>query len=289
MIFVSSSCIKAKSIREAVDLLARSGFKNIELSGGTGYYKDFVEDLLNLKAQFNLNFRCHNYFPPPQKDFVLNLASLDNDTHSTSLAHIRTALKMSAQLGGKKFGFHAGFLIEIALNELGQAISKKSLYDRTAAEKRFHESLDQLYSESGIVKLYVENNVLSKRNFENFGGTNPLLLTSSREILAALERTKFHLLLDLAHLKVSSKTLDLDFNEELSVLLPLSDYLHISENNSLADENHSLSKEGSMYEAICRHRKDVIGKDATLEIYSGIDDLIHSYEILAEVIDERVN
>ena len=80
MIYISSSCVKNTKIKDSVEELATNGFKNIELSGGTEYYDNFENDLLELKDKYNLNYRCHNYFPPPKKHFVLNLASPNNET-----------------------------------------------------------------------------------------------------------------------------------------------------------------------------------------------------------------
>ncbi len=66
MIYVSSSCIRHKKIKDSVKELAENGFQNIELSGGTQYYNNIESDLLKLKEKYNLNYRCHNYFPPPK-------------------------------------------------------------------------------------------------------------------------------------------------------------------------------------------------------------------------------
>ena len=76
MIYISTSCIKNnKKIKTSVEELAINGFSNIELSGGTEPYDQMEYDLLELKDKYNLNYRCHNYFPPPIEPFVLNLAS----------------------------------------------------------------------------------------------------------------------------------------------------------------------------------------------------------------------
>ena len=79
MIYISSSCIKAKTIKESVTILAEAGFKNIELSGGTQYYSSFETDLIKLQDKYGLNYQLHNYFPPPPNHFVLNLASINKD------------------------------------------------------------------------------------------------------------------------------------------------------------------------------------------------------------------
>ena len=74
MIFVSSSCVEHTKIKDSILELASNGFGNIELSGGTEYYENYIEDLLVLKKTFNLRYLIHNYFPPPKEHFVLNLA-----------------------------------------------------------------------------------------------------------------------------------------------------------------------------------------------------------------------
>ena len=54
MIYISSYISKAKSISDQAHALAKEGFTNIELTGGTDFYDGFVDDLKNLKSKFNL-------------------------------------------------------------------------------------------------------------------------------------------------------------------------------------------------------------------------------------------
>ena len=70
MIYVSSSCVKNQFIWQSVETLAKNGFKNIELSGGTERDSRYIKHLHDLKEKFKLNYRCHNYFPPPEEHFV---------------------------------------------------------------------------------------------------------------------------------------------------------------------------------------------------------------------------
>ena len=98
MIYVSTSCVKSKKIIDSVLKLAQSGFKNIELSGGTEYYDNFENDLINLKKEFDLNYLIHNYFPPPLEHFVLNLASTDKDIYEKSLSHYKRAIQLAEKL-----------------------------------------------------------------------------------------------------------------------------------------------------------------------------------------------
>ena len=77
--------------------MADNGFTNIELSGGTEYYDNFENDLINLKKEFDLNYLIHNYFPPPLEHFVLNLASTDKDIYEKSLSHYKRAIQFLAE------------------------------------------------------------------------------------------------------------------------------------------------------------------------------------------------
>ena len=137
MIYISSACVKHKKIRDSVQELADNGFKNIELSGGTEYYENFETDLLELKEKYNLTYLCHNYFPPPEKPFVLNLASLNNETFEMSFKHLQKVISLSNRLGAEKFGFHAGFYIDIKLDEIGKKLSRDNLFDEKESVERF--------------------------------------------------------------------------------------------------------------------------------------------------------
>ena len=112
-IYVSSSCVRSETIADSVRTLSDAGFCAIELSGGTKPYEDMERDLLELKQSRNLEYRPHNYFPPPQTPFVLNLASDDEAVSTQSMDLVRNALRLCKLLGSKKFGFHAGFFMDI--------------------------------------------------------------------------------------------------------------------------------------------------------------------------------
>ena len=172
MIYVSSSCVKSTFINESVEKLAEEGFKNIELSGGTKPYPNLEQDLLALQDKYGLNYLCHNYFPPPEIPFVINIASLDDKIHELSMENISEAIKLSKKLGADRFGFHAGFLLNIPIKEIGKKISKEKLFDRSQAETKFVDSIKKLQSEFSDMELYIENNVLSGANFASFEQEN---------------------------------------------------------------------------------------------------------------------
>jgi sugar phosphate isomerase/epimerase len=282
MIYISTSCVKNTKIEDSVEELATNGFKNIELSGGTVYYEDFEDDLLELKDKYNLNYRCHNYFPPPKKHFVLNLASLNDETFQMSFDHLKKVIALSDRLGADKFAFHAGFFIDIKLNEIGKKLSRDNLFDEKEAVERFCNAYKIIKKQAKNVSLFIENNVFSKTNADTYDGENPFMMTNFNEYKSLKEKIDFNLLLDVAHLKVSAKTLGLNWEEEFENMMSVSSYIHVSDNDGFHDLNNQLTKSSSLLTML--ERSDTRNKDFTLEIYDGMDAIKNSYEVLSEAV-----
>jgi len=281
MIYVSSSCVKAKYIRDSVLQLVEAGFQNIELSGGTQPYENMVSDLLELKDKYSLNYLLHNYFPPPVNPFVVNLAALDAETAYATMEHLKGSLIISRELKAEKFGFHAGFLINIPMNEMGKEITKQQLFDSKKSMEVFCSRFNEIKFLAGKIDLYLENNVLSETNYKNFGHVNPFHFTDLDSYHELAERIQFKPLIDVGHLKVSCQTLNLDFANQLEVFLRMSDYIHISDNDGLRDANEPLVKNSVLYDLISRN--SIKNKTITLEVYSGMKDIIATYQTVEEL------
>jgi sugar phosphate isomerase/epimerase len=281
MIYISTSCVKHNKIKDSVEELASNGFKNIELSGGTEYYKNFENDLLELKDKYSLNYRCHNYFPPPKKPFVLNLASLNDETFQMSFNHLQKVVALSNRLGADKFAFHAGFFIDIKLNEIGKKLSRDKLFDQNEAVERFCSAYRTIKERAEGVSLFIENNVYSRTNAETYGNENPFMMTNFSEYQSLREKIDFNLLLDVAHLKVSTKTLGLNWESEFENMINESNYIHISDNDGFHDLNNQLTKSSSLISML--KNSDTKNKDFTLEIYDNMKAIKKSYEILNEI------
>ena len=46
------------------------------------------------------------------------------------LEHCKKAIDLCRQLGSTKYGVHAGFFIDIKINEIGKPLSKDALFDK---------------------------------------------------------------------------------------------------------------------------------------------------------------
>lgn len=283
MIYLSSSIIKAKKISEAVEILAKEGFLNIELSGGTQPYDELETDLLKLQDQYGVSYLCHNYFPPPPVPLVLNLASLDKEVAEMSFEHCKRAIDLSLKLGAKKYAFHAGFLINIPIHQIGKKIEKRSLFDTDLALQKFHFHLDSLIDyASGRIDLYIENNVLSKENYREFDNQNPFFFTDSQNLKEAAAKTGIGHLLDLAHLFVSCNSLGLNYLDELKSLVSDTDYIHISDNNGKNDQNLPLQKDSEIFQSL--QSINLNKKTITLETYADLDSVRESYDLINSLL-----
>ena len=287
MIYVSSACVKNEFIGDSVIELAKNGFTNIELSGGTNFYEHnaLLRDLKQLKKEYGLNFLLHNYFPPPSAPFVLNIASNDDQIRLDSMNHLYKSIEFSAELGAKHFGFHAGFYIDIKTSDIGKKITSVAYTpeEQGKATGNFERNflLLQEYAKKKNVKLYIENNVYSSSNYEKYGDTNPLMLLDKRGFHHLQQRFPFNLLLDVAHLKVSCTTLHQNFEQNLNELLAVSSYIHISDNNGLEDTNRALNDNSQLLDQLSsRSLKDKI---ITLEIYEDLDQISKTYHLIASL------
>ena len=113
------------------------------------------------------------------------------------------------------------------------------------------------------------------------------MLTDHGSYLELLEKVNFKVLLDLAHLKVSCNTLNLDFLDQSKKLMQYTDYLHVSGNDGLSDQNHGIKDDASIIKFF--ENNDLSDKTLTLEVYSDLDSIRSSYEKLKIFQSVKIN
>lgn len=282
MIYISSSCIKKRNIKEIIELLADNGIRNIELSGGTDYYEGIENDLKMLKQRHKLTYACHAYFPPPKEPFVVNLAACNDEIYRNTIGHYDRCIDCLKRIGCGVLSVHAGFLTEIGTDEIGGKLKGTTVYDEKEAYDRFCHAFKKISKRcrEENIRLYLENNVLSGENYEAFGYRNYMMMTDYESIMRMKERIDFNLLLDLGHLYVSSNTLGLDYTQECLDLKDHTKWIHISENDGIRDEHKSLRKNSPISDQFYQiWHPDM---DITLETVGETEDILRSRELLKE-------
>ncbi len=239
MIYVSSIATGEKTIEGIASWGAQFDNISVELSGNCGSDAQIQNKLQGLQAD-RIGFIFHNYFPPPKTPFVLNLASQDEQICNKTVEHCKNAINISGYFGLPYYSIHAGFLFDPNPKELGQKLSHSGLFPEAEAIDTFIKNVVMLseFAKTRGVRLLIENNVLANFNLANFG-KNPLLMVDpvqTRYILQA-SRGAIGLLLDVAHLKVSAKTLGFDPANFIRDCDPWISAYHLSDNDGLTDSN----------------------------------------------------
>ena len=173
-------------------------------------------------------------------------------------------------------------MIDIKPKEAGRKIPHRNLSNKKKALKRFSEGWEIIMNEAADeVSLYIENNVLSSTNYKTYSGYNPFFLTNYSSYLELKEYIDFNLLLDVAHLKVSAKSLNLNFNDELKNLLPLTNYIHLSDNDGLHDQNKAFDTNSDLLKTLYNY--DLSYNTFTLETYDDLEKIKDNYNMFYEI------
>lgn len=238
MLYITSYCSSEKSVARGIEQFASLGFKNIELTGGTGYSEYLEEKLHDLRDKFGLTYLIHNYFPPQQENFVLNLASGDRVVRSGTFNLVSQAVALSREFSQHLYSIHAGYV-----HDLSPVKGKDGLFlpanSRKNSKKAFYDSVEHIASSllpKGF-KLAVEN------AFPAYGNGRFSMLSSPEDIFEFLQFTERYpnigFLLDLGHLNVAAYYQK--FDKEIFLKKLLSDFrhkifeLHLSRNNGVED------------------------------------------------------
>ncbi|MBD1144454.1 sugar phosphate isomerase/epimerase [Pelagibacterales bacterium SAG-MED37] len=255
MICISTGQFKGINTSNLIKKLYKNGIENIELSAGN-YEKNIEKKIISLKKEQNLFL--HNYFPRPQKDFILNLCSTNPKIRKKSYEHVINGINLSSKIKAKCFSFHAGFLLDPNILEIGKKFTRTNIRNKSDAIKDFIKIVNKLakYAKNKNIILLIENNVVTSQNLKNFK-KNPLLMTGYKDAIKIMNKTadNVYLLLDVAHLKVSSKTLGFSKTEFIKKCNKWIKVYHLSDNNGEFDTNDDVKNNSWFWKYL---KKDAI-------------------------------
>lgn len=238
--YISTIAFLGQPVERIFEMAKEQEF-NLEFSSALPFHPD-MEKLFN---DYPFPKLAHNYFPAPQDPFVLNLASKDENIRQRSIAHCKNGLKMSKKANAPFFAAHAGFCLDPKPEELGKKLQQSTeLINKEAHWILFIESVEEIMklARELNVDFYIENNVTAQMNI-NTHGQNPLFCAEPHEMIRLFNHINdphFGILLDTAHLKVSSRTMKFSLDLAVDQLQSTIKAIHHSDNEGLLDNNQPL-------------------------------------------------
>ena len=262
-IFLSTGGFSKQKPVDTANLFLKNNIVNIELSSGK-HSNQNLNEIIKLKKK--CNFVLHNYFPPPKKPFVMNLASKNKSIFKQTRNLILKSIKFSKKVNSNYYAFYAGFCFDPDIKKLGQTFKKTKLLSRKITINIFRKrvlEINRLIKDKKF-NLLIENNVITKKNYDRFG-CNPLLLTNPKEIRNFFKKMpkNIGLLLDVGHLKVSAETEGFSAKNAMNKLKPFIKGYHLSENSGFVDNNEAINRNSWFIPYLKKNVKYI-----TLEVYT---------------------
>ncbi len=287
-VYVSSGAFRTTSIDELFRLAKEFDIQHLELSSGMMYQPNFLDVVRDMKDDFN--FLVHNYFPPPEQPFVLNLASSDTQTIQQSLAMCRRNIDLCKALNVPFYSVHSGFVLELQTEDLGkperqEALAKESKSNYEQAYTIFLRSVRALnqYAKQRAVGLLLENNV---RTADGKAVPNVLMSTPDEllRFMADIDDGNVGILLDVGHWNVSAETCGFDAIVGLRQVKSAMRCLHLSDNDGVRDSNQKVS-ETSWFMGLLSEFNHV---PMVVEVYGLSGDDIHQQVNLVEQMKNKL-
>lgn len=266
--YCSTGCFRGMGLRDIVRLACKYNLP-LELSSALPFVSNMLEPVFQSRSEINL--LVHNYFPPPEVPFTLNLASLNQDTYARSIKHCMAAIDLCAALGSPFYSVHAGFALEMEPDMLGEPVIQAKLAANSRVEKRtayeaFIQAVRQLasYAVENKVGLLIENNVVAPENVSS-NGEYPMLLADVYEIQGFFNEfghLGIGLLLDVGHAKVTANSLDQRPEAYFDELKAFIRCLHLSDNDGVRDTNSAFNRQAWFMP----HLKELLSVPIVLEV-----------------------
>lgn len=248
-IYVSTSSITQPfDLASVLQNYSENNIKYIEL-GSSHHYASNIEEIL---FQYpDVNFVVHNYFPPPEKEFALNIASFDENIRNNSIEHAKKTIDLCTKIGAPLYSMHAGMLADP---------NSIVFFEGFQFEEKTITSADEEKAFQFLVKSCIELNAYAKQKGIKFAietsGGHPskfslLLMTKIEEfekLYTEIDDDNFGILLDIGHYNISTHLYENESHEEFIRKFKNKIFqIHIHHNDGSDDQHQPpTSKEMSL-------------------------------------------
>jgi sugar phosphate isomerase/epimerase len=288
-LYISTNSFPDRSPEGIRTAVRQGGWTHIEFSGIRASAREAILLCRQMREE-GIEVILHNYFPPADDPFLLNLASLDPELVQRSRRHCEEAISLSAELGSAFFAAHAGFVADFPPSLLGDPQSlrrfhqerKDQLFEKEAKEV-FAESVQQLtnFGRRHEVRFLIENHVAEERL--GYDAARSLLLCLEPDDFGELARKvgedSFGMLLDVGHLRCTSQVFGFSKEEFCSSLSQWICAFHLSDNDGRRDSHQSFDDRSWFLSVVRSHPQAA----ATLEFdRCSREDLLKSARLVQD-------
>lgn len=238
--YVSTGAFKTRSVPEIIGVALHSGIHRIELGSGTAWLPEMLEPVRKTSGR-PIDFLVHNYFPPHEDPFVLNLGAAEEVTLRRSQEHCHRAVDLCREFNAPFFSVHAGFAFAGKPENLGRNVTRLPRISLEEAHEIFVKSLRDLcaYAAGKHIRIVVENNVVHPFNL--IAGKNRIGLCATADDMLRTYKDvgadNLAFLIDVGHLKVTANSLRFDRETFLDTVGSYVAAFHLSDNDGTADQN----------------------------------------------------
>ena len=281
LLYISTSSVQTKDTVAAIQQLLPIT-RNIELSGGCLYDKNLFKNLMNIKQQEKINFLLHSYFPPPQERFILNFADISEETRS----FIKETMRFVNSLDIDYYSIHAGFKKKFNLEKelLFESDDKKVFMQENIADNLKWFKMQFPDKKMALENLYPNNNIKC------------CFMMHIDEIVSMMDDlADIYLLLDLGHLKISSRILGFNYLEAAELLFEKYGNrileIHLSENSGMNDDHWILNSNSIQYMIIEKYANLITQNKINVTIESRgstLDELLKCLLMVKNAISNTI-
>ena len=259
-VYMSTGAFRSKELAEIIAFSVDHGIGRVELSSGLVYQPNLLEQV---RATFRtqITYLVHNYFPPAEQPFVLNLASADQHIRQLSLHVCRRAIDLSNELEAPFYSVHSGFAFNMSPDLLGKPMSQRKIpehsyipYDQ--AYNIFAENVMTLteYARSKGIRFLIENNVIAPA-YAAKCDPRAILMASHDEIvrlMSDVDDPNLGVLVDVGHVSVTANALGFRREDFIEKLAPYIGAFHVSDNDGQKDQNLPFDQDAWFCPFLCR-------------------------------------
>lgn len=283
-LFVSTTCFKDMTpLSDVLEKFKGSSFKNLELGSNHIHEKNYVEML----KRYDYRYLVHNYFPIPENEFVLNLATINDEIRSRSIEHGLKAIELTHEIGGELYTIHPGFLADpISKNQdsnnydfvFGDTSNAQSLYE--ASYERMLDALEKLSRRASELKVK-----LAIETEGSFNKSDILMMQRPEEYTRFFNHFKpeeIRINLNVGHLNLASRKFGFSQEDFCKLVSPYVEAVEMSHNEGVNDDHAPVREDGWYWELL--KKTDLNGK---IQIFEFRDTEILEIEKCKEIFNRR--